>query len=941
MPNALIPIFFLSGIAGLTFETLWFRLAGLSLGNSVWSASLVLAAFMGGLTLGNGLVARWHRRILLPIRLYAILEISIGVVSFLVVLALPRLSIALGPVLSAIADKSWLLNTVRLGSAFALLVLPTTAMGATLPLLTEALSRANPNFGANLGRLYGWNTLGAMLGALGAEAVLVPFVGVASAGLVAMSLNLLAGVFALRLASVEAPAPTSAAGPRRRFSMRVYRYLVVGLLSGAVMLALEVVWFRFLLLTYTGTGLAFALMLAVVLAGIGLGGLAAGRLAQRVEHCHRWLPHVTAASGALVVLTYHGFDQFTVLQTRVSATLPMFVGFATFLMLPVSILSGAAFTLVGRAVNDELGGSMRTAGVATLWNTIGATAGSLVAGFVLLPTLGMERSLFTLAAAYVLTALLVPATSSAAHQGSARSAWIAIGVTAAVLAIFPFGLMERSFFKIVESALPEHTLVATREALDQTIRYYRRDFLGAPQYYRLVTNGYSMSATSVIGKRYMKLYVYLPLALNADARDALLISYGVGSTAKALTDSAGLKHIDVVDISRDILDMSSVVYADRDNPLHDPRVEVHVEDGRFFLNTRSRTYDLITSEPPPPKVAGVVNLYTQEYFRAIRSHLNPGGYASYWLPVHDLEPLDTLAIIKAFCGAFEDCTLWDGAGLEWMLMGTNGASREVSTESFTAQWRDERVRPELVSLGFERPEQMGALFMADAADLATLTAKIPPVTDNYPQRISNEVVRDPGRVPLYASEMDENERRQRFESSAFIDRVWPRELAARTAPWFHYEGLIKGHFTQGLYPPSEQSFVWEAIDDVLTNTDLKTLPLWLLGTDWDAQRIALGLAEGVSTPSGLPLELALGSAARRDYAAALQQLSRSMTGENTPVVTASFLLYLLGKTGQVDSAQQLISQLDPAQAEQMQGFVEWFDTKFGTRLSALPANPKL
>ena len=869
------------------------------------------------------------------------LEISIGVVSFLVVLALPRLSIALGPVLAGVADTPWLLNAVRLGSAFALLVLPTIAMGATLPLLTEALSRANPNFGANLGRLYGWNTLGAMLGALGAEAVLVPFVGVASAGLVAMSLNLLAGVFALRLSSTEAPLPTTAAAPRRRFSARVYRYLVVGLLSGAVMLALEVVWFRFLLLTYTGTGLAFAVMLAVVLAGIGLGGLAAGRLAQRVEHCHGWLPHVTAASGALVVLTYYGFDLFTVVQMRVNATLPMFVGFATFLMLPVAVLSGAAFTLVGRAVNDELGGSMRTAGVATLWNTVGATAGSLVAGFVLLPTLGMERSLFTLAAAYLLTALLVPASSSAADKRIARSAWATIGVTAAVLAIFPFGLMERSFFKIVERALPEHTLIATREALDQTIRYYRRDVFGAPQYYRLVTNGYSMSATSVIAKRYMKLYVYLPLALNAGARDALLISYGVGSTAKALTDSAGLRHIDVVDISRDILDMTSIVYADRDNPLHDPRVEVHVEDGRFFLNTRSRTYDLITSEPPPPKVAGVVNLYTEEYFRAIRSHLNPGGYATYWVPVHQLQPLDTLAIIKAFCGAFEDCTLWDGAGLEWMLMGTNGASREVPTDSFTAQWRDERVRPELVSLGFEHPEQMGALFMADTADLAVLTAKIPPVTDNYPQRISNEVVRDPGRVPLYATVMDENERLQRFEHSAFIGRVWPRELAAKTPPWFHYEGLIKDHFTKSLYPPSDPSFVWEAIDDVLANTDLKTLPLWLLGTDWDTQRIALGLARGDSTSSEVALELALGRLAQRDYPAALSELATSIAGENLSVGDMSFLLYLLGKTGRLDDAEGLISQLDPAEATQMQGFVEWFDTKFGTRLSALPARPKL
>jgi predicted membrane-bound spermidine synthase len=928
MPSPLFLIFFLSGIAGLTFETLWFRLAGLSLGNSVWSASLVLAAFMGGLTLGNGLVARLHARIARPIRLYALLELGIGVSCFLVVLALPRLSGALGPLFAAIADTPWLLNVARLGSAFALLVLPTTAMGATLPLLTEALSRSNPSFGATVGKLYGWNTLGAMLGAIGTEAVLVRYFGIVSTGLIALLLNLAAGAMALRIPAEAAAAP-AAATPPAPFTARAYRYLFVALLSGAAMLALEVVWFRFLLLTYTGTGLTFAVMLTIVLGGIGLGGLAAGRLARHSNHCHRWLPHVMALSGLMVVATYHGYDMFTATQLQQSATLAVFAGYAVFLMLPVSLLSGVAFTLVAHAVKQELGGSLRTTGTVALWNTIGATAGSLGAGFVLLPTLGMERSLFALAFVYCGTALLV--TADAGDRTAVRSAWGAVAVAAVALALFPFGLMERSFFRIVERALPEHTLITTREGLTETLRYYRRDVFGAPQFYRLVTNGYSMSATTVIGKRYMKLYVYLPLALQPDARDALLISYGVGSTAKALTDSAGLRHIDVVDISREILEMSSVVYSDADNPLHDPRVNVHIEDGRFFLGTQSHKYDLITSEPPPPKVAGVVNLYTQEYFQAIREHLTPQGRTTYWLPVHQLQPLDTLAIIKAFCNVFEDCTLWDGAGLEWMLMGGNGATGRVSTEAFAAQWRDGRVRDELVALGFEQPEQMGALFMGDAPYLAGLTANVPPVTDNYPQRISSQVVRDQGRVPLYAAVMDERDRLARFTRSAFIEDVWPRELASPASPYFRYEGLIKDHFTGGQYPPAEPAFLWESIDDVLAHSRLETLPLWLLGTDRDAQRNALGVERtGVLQAPDVALELALGRLAARDYAGALQIAERSIStaGGKGSTGTISLLLYLLGKNGRTDDARALIATLDRKQTPALGSFIDWFEPKF-------------
>ncbi|HKS55871.1 MAG TPA: fused MFS/spermidine synthase [Steroidobacteraceae bacterium] len=929
MQNALVLVFFLSGIAALTFEALWFRLAGLSLGNSVWSASLVLAAFMAGLTLGNGLVARMHSRIKRPIRLYAILELAIGVGGFAVVALLPRLTSLFEALFTSISDTSWLLNLTRLGTAFAFLVLPTTAMGATLPVLTDALSRSNANFGANLGRLYGWNTLGSMLGAIATETILVRWFGILGTGLIAMTFNLAAAVLALRLARTEQPVAVASGGERPAiFTARTYRYLIVGLLSGAVMLALEVVWFRFLLLTYTGTALTFAVMLTVVLGGIGLGGLAGGRLAQRDEHCYRWLPHVTAASGAFVVLTYYGFDLFTARQMQQSATLPVFVTFAIFLMLPVSVLSGMAFTMIARAVKEDLGPSMRTAGTAALWNTIGAAAGSICAGFVLLPALGMERSLFLLAAIYGLTALLVPRVPGPEHRFASRTALVTLAATAVCLVLFPFGLMERSYFKIIERALPGEKLIATREGVMETMRYYRRDLLGSPHQYRLVTNGYSMSGTGLIAKRYMKLYVYLPVALHSDTRDALLISFGVGSTAKALTDTAGLRHIDVVDISREILEMSSIIYPGADNPLRDPRVQVHVEDGRFFLGTTRRKYDLITSEPPPPKVAGVVNLYSQEYFASIREHLNPGGYASYWVPVHQLQPLDTLAITKAFCAEFEDCSLWAGAGLEWMLLGSNGAHDRVSAETFSAQWRDERVRPELVALGFESPEQVGSLFMADAQDLATLTAGVAPVTDNYPLRISDRLVGVPPHVELYDRVMDERERRTRFERSPYIDRIWPQGFEQAAVPFFRYEGMIKEYFTGGLYRDTGRSKRWEAIDDLLTNTKLETLPLWLLGSDRDAQRNAKALVDGGAPQSAAEYHLALDRLAHRDYAGALEHTHRALADGQIDVGDLSLLIYALAKDGKLEDAKAVVGSIDASRTPEIRDFLEWFEARF-------------
>jgi hypothetical protein len=281
--------------------------------------------------------------------------------------------------------------------------------------------------------------------------------------------------------------------------------------------------------------------------------------------------------------------------------------------------------------------------------------------------------------------------------------------------------------------------------------------------------------------------------------------------------------------------------------------------------------------------------------------------------------------------------LWDGAGLEWMLMGGNGTQNRVPADTFKAQWRDENVHRELVALGFELPEQMGALFMGDAPYLADITANVPPVTDNYPLRISSELVRDPGRVPLYATVMDERERLERFARSDFIARLWPEDLAAQTPPYFRYEGLIKEHFTQGLYPAADSAFLWESLDDVLANSRLETLALWLLGTDRDAQRNALLLGPQNAARPDVALELTLARLAQRDYSGALQTFEGSMSaaGGKVSIGSLSLLLYLLGKNGKTDDARALIATLDTKNTPAIGGFVDWFDTKFDAQ-AALP-----
>jgi spermidine synthase len=906
MTSLLCLLFLLSGAAALLFETLWFHQAGLALGNSVRASSLVLAAFMGGLALGNGLVARLGHRWRRPVRAYALLELAIAATGVALVHLLPALTPALAPLLARFVDVPWLLDALRLAIAFPLLLLPSTAMGMTLPLLAAALHRWDPHFGRVLGRLYGWNTLGAVIGALAGDAGLVAWLGIRGAAGAAATLNLLAAGAALavsRRVDGEAPAPAAPAAPPT-LSRQAMALLAAAFLLGGILLALEVVWFRLLLLFVHASSLAFAIMLAVVLAGIASGSLVAARALPRRPELWRALPAIALTSGCLCLATYLLFGLVPRLETVSSWLATLWLG--AFLMFPVSLLSGALFTLLGVALLHASGGVTRTTGLLTLANTTGAMLGSLAGGFLLLPRLGVEASIQLLAGAYGVAAIVLALAGLRPESRRASAAFLTPGVALLLaLGFFPAGLAERYLLHAPLAWFLQHegtTVVETREGLTETLSYLRSERFGEPVHHRLITNGHSMSANMVTGDRYMKMFVYLPVALHPDPRSALLVCFGVGSTAKALTGTASLETIDVVDTSRDVLEMSRIPFPDpATNPLSDPRVAVHVEDGRFFLQTTRRRFDLITAEPPPPKHAGIVNLYTREYFALIRERLHEGGIASYWLPVHALFERDSQAIIRAFCDAFDDCTLWDASSLNWVLLGTRGAQGPGSEERFAAQWRDAVVAPELRRLGFERPEQLGATFMADAADLRALTAGVAPLEDDHPRRLSEAPTVAREMTSVYRGWLDVGVAEARFRRSPVVARLWPPAVREATLPFFAWQSVLARPLLGELGAPHEEL---PELHRILTASAFETLPLWYLGTDADEQRAArAALAKG---RRGVLLDYQQGAAAlaRRDWNEAARHFGAAQQqADNRELVY--YRIYALSRAGRLDEAREV------------------------------------
>jgi predicted membrane-bound spermidine synthase len=890
-------LFLLSGASGLIFETLWSYQATLALGSSSAAITAVLSAFMAGLALGNLLALR---RSVWSMRTYALLELVILVSGVAALGLLPALGGLASPLFRGLAGHPALLNGLRFVLAFGVLVVPATAMGMTLPALAQALGGEQGAFRGVLGRLYGLNTLGAIAGVLGAETVLLPAIGVFGTGACAAVLNGAAAAGAWRLSrrppSEAAPAETAW---DRKIPRGLLPVLLPALLAGFALLGLEVIWTRFLSLFITNSSLAFALMLATVLLGIALGGIAGGMAWIRRPFAFLLL----LGAGAATLACYAAFPLYqpSTATRLVDIGSMLQVGF--FLQFPVSFLSGAFFTLAGAELRERIPSSQASAGLLVLFNTLGAAAGAIVAGFVFVPSLGVEKSFVAVSLVYGAAAGLW----SLGVGGNRR--WMLLGAAAWILSLvlYPFGRFQNVHVPAAVRQWNLHSdlkIEAVREGLTETIVYVRAKEFDQTLYTRMVTNSFSMSANAVSCDRYMKQFVYWPVALHPAPRRALLICFGVGSTARALARTRELDHIDVVDLSRDVLAMSPVIFPDpASHPLNDPRVTVHVEDGRFFLQTRPDTWDIITGEPPPPELPGVAGLYSREYFQLLKDRLSEGGIATYWLPIHSLSEPASRSILKAWSDVFETCFLWRGANLDLMLTGFRGRPNAVSEARFLAQWKDPATLGDLAELGFELPETLGTGFVGDGDYIRSLCAAAAPTADGFPKRI---VAPEAGEKGLYAEWFNLPACADRFKASASLASLWPPELKSRTLPYFLWEGTLSTLGTQ----LGQRTFPdFSKLHLMLTSTPLRSPAAWMLESNRDYVQAVERCAPELRQSPRAQFHLGARALAERDYARASEHFLRTVGVPEMRRVDLAACLYALCLAGRKDDAEKTLARV--------------------------------
>ena len=766
IPAVLYFLFFCSGVSGLIYQVVWVREFGNVFGNTVYSTSLVIAIFMLGLGAGSYLVGVWadRRYERAPeslLQAYGYVELIIAALGLGVSLLLPGIS-ALAASLSSYQQDQTGWNVVspasylaRSAIAIVLLTPITLLMGGTLTLLIRHLVRRDVEVmgGWTIAVVYGVNTAEAAAGAFLTDFALVPMAGLRFTQLVAVALNVVAGAGALllakRVSSRLKPAPTSesvggscyvGAG----FSRLKWTALALAL-TGFAAMGMEILWVRHFTLILGGFRAVFSLLITLVLVGIGVGSLLGGfidRRTSRPAHALMVMQALFVASALLGLASGNLVDARE--EARVlGASLPSITGWERALMelwynarpilievgLP-ALFMGCSFPLANALVQTAEHAVGRRAGLLYLANTAGAVAGSIAAGYVLLPALGMQQSatILTLAGGAAIVPLCLVA-DRAARRASVTSAG---AVLLAAGALVVWSLLPSDY--LLQRSMPvlrvREQLIAVSEGVSEIIAVTETPSLGRG----LITNGHPMSSTAPLDQRYMRALAHIPLLSMEQPERVLVIGFGVGNTTHAASLHPSVRRIEVADLSRHVLEHAGYFSDANRGILDDPRVAVYVNDGRQHLQMQPESvYDLITLEPPPIAQAGVAALYSREFYALARTRLKAGGYLSQWLPAYQVPAETTLAMVRAFLDVFPQSVLLSGTQAELLLVGTTAPAIEVDPDRLAAALQrapDAHADLRRLDLG-SVPEIVGA-FIGSAATLERATRGSSPATDDHP-----------------------------------------------------------------------------------------------------------------------------------------------------------------------------------------------------------------
>ncbi|MCB9729993.1 MAG: fused MFS/spermidine synthase [Deltaproteobacteria bacterium] len=704
--------FAVSGAAGLIYEVVWADLLGLLVGGTTATHTVVLAAFMGGLALGNRFGGVWADRTTRPLRLYARLEAVSGVLAILS----PTLATLAGQLYVAIApgpDSAlvFLDLPLRLALAAAAILPGAVAMGGTLPALVRATSERLGDLGSTVGWLYFIHSVGATLGAFGAGFILVPTFGLDLALICAGILYLLLAVLASlldmaeRTASQRPQPPPAAPAEARVYPAPIRRAaLQTVFLSGIAAMIVEIVWTRVLALTMGGSAQAFSIMLCTFIGGIAFGGLIAARVARGDRDAFRPLLIAEAVAAGSLILLLPFYDSLPLLFHDAAGTVarergayPLYLAMCTATALVAmavpTLAIGATLPLASRVATPSHDEAGRGVGSTFSVNTVGNVLGAALGGLVLVPLLGLELALRAGAAVLLLAALrlaLVPGGKPLL----ARPALLALGALAVLLVVAPRWnpyLIHSGLYRSLDT---DYGSEADFDASTDDVRFlFAED--DAEATVSVVENSIGHRLLRIDGKSDASnrgdvptqvLVSQLPTFFHEAPKRVLIVGLGSGISVGTLLAHEEIERIDVVEISPAVARASRYFDEWSGAPLSDPRVHLYIRDARSFLRTApaDARWDIIINEPSNPWQPGSAKLFTEEFFALLASRLAPGGVMSQWVQTYEISDDVVQILLTTYASVFPDARVWNPRGNDLVLVASP-SGLEPDTDFMAAQ----------------------------------------------------------------------------------------------------------------------------------------------------------------------------------------------------------------------------------------------------------------
>ncbi|MEQ1502347.1 MAG: fused MFS/spermidine synthase, partial [Myxococcota bacterium] len=773
---SLLLLFFVSGATALTYQTLWVRTLELVFGTSTFAISTVLAAFMLGLAIGGFAAGRYADRVLRPLKWYGLLEIGIG----LYALAFPLLVKGVTPVYLAtwrtLEPGPVSYGLIQFALVGVLLVVPTAMMGATLPLLARFATRRLGAAGDDVGTLYAVNTAGAVFGTWLCGFVLLATTGRFATTLLAAGANLALGLVALgldRWAGDDQSAPAvddlEPIGDLPAGSVSVdgaggsvVRVVIAAIaLAGFSALVYEVAWTRLLALMLGASTYTFSLMLLAFLVGIAAGGKLGGPLADgwiRAGGVHRVLLAFAAIEIGIAVLSYllmylypqlpfwyvWVFDWFDAVEHPTAVWFVSLV-IAGLIMTPPAVLMGMHFPIAVRAVigrPNALGGPV---GLVYGANTLGGVLGAFLAGFVLLPTIKVQGTIFVAAAVeFVAASILIGYVATAGRRAPLLAVPVGLLGVAIVVGSFlrpPWDPMlmtagmyhyvsdfeDHSREGILDYSVSQYDLVFYEEGLSSVVTVAKNKSTGNMW---LANNG-KVDASTTTDMPTQVLCSLLPIQFAPDPKDVLVIGLASGVTAGAIARVDAIERLDVVELEPAIRRAALYFGEFNHDVLSNPKVNLITNDGRnHVLLTPEHTYDVIVSEPPNPWISGVANLFTKEFFALGKSRLKPGGVWSQWVQMYGMDTKDLRSLLRTFAEVYPNVIVYSTIEDADLVLVGSDAPMVPSPDAAARLFQWPGVASSLAEVDVQGPMGIVSLFQMDREGVMAMSGDIRLNTDD-------------------------------------------------------------------------------------------------------------------------------------------------------------------------------------------------------------------